>query len=177
MLYFSYGSNISETRLNKRIKNYRTLHQTELKGYEVKFIKRSKDGSGKATLVENSNSTVLGMLYDIDSTDFKILDKIEGVEHGYDKVVINGYLTYVASETYINTNLLPYDWYLYLILDGMISNKFPQDYIDKFNLMETIKDNDKIRAFEHYGQLQNFNMSINLGNYLGSRIQTYFIIR
>ena len=160
MLYFAYGSNISETRLRNRNIDFYKVGTHGLENYSLNFSKSSKDGSGKATLFENCGSTTIGILYDIPKNMVEKLDKIEGLGQGYNKIFIDNFFTYIADKNFIKDSLKPYDWYLFLILDGMISNKFPTDYIDKFSKVQTIFDKDRDRRLKHYFQLQNLELEV-----------------
>lgn len=173
MKYLAYGSNISETRLKKRISGYKRLQNIELPGYTINFSKQSKDGSGKATLVENKNESVFCVLYEIGNDDFKKLDIIEGLGYGYNKIIIDGFITYIADKNYIDLTKKPYDWYLYLIIDGMIENKFPENYVKNFFDIETLKDMNRERAFENYAKLKNFNMRLDLNVVYGIELQLF----
>lgn len=47
ILYFAYGSNMSSARLRARVPSCRPIGIAFLPGHELRFHKRSKDGSGK----------------------------------------------------------------------------------------------------------------------------------
>lgn len=160
MKYFAYGSNISEIRLKLRVKNFTKLGIKILNDYKIEFSKVSKDGSGKSTIVKSVGSSVCGVLYDINQEDIKTLDKIEGLNYGYDKFYIEDFFTYIANEKNKSQNLKPFDWYLFLILDGMISNNFSDYYLNNIAIIETQIDSNTERKIKHYNQLVNINFKL-----------------
>lgn len=148
MIVFSYGSNMSISRIKNRLKNIKKIGIGKVKGYTLTFYKESKDGSGKATIVKASNnSEVWGVLFEISDKDKKKLDKIEGLGKGYDIINLNVYdknnniinaFAYIAEEDYINENLKPFDWYFNYVINGAKENKLPEEYID---FLKFIKNN------------------------------------
>jgi len=147
-LYFAYGSNLNETRFNSRIKA-RFQSCASLPGYRLVFHKRSSDGSGKATIVPDGNSTVEGALFTYADKDHEILKRIEV---GYSvlpvPVVANGRkvdaLTFVADM--LDPTLLPYDWYLELIIAGGQKLGLPESYLSQLHAVKTMTDMDTERA-------------------------------
>ena len=132
-LYFAYGSNMSSERLYSRIASVKVVGRAFLKNMRVMFNKRSKDGSGKANLVESSGCEAWGVLYEIDIQDLYMLDRVEG---GYDRATAQVWKCdgkAVEAVMYVSTNLTDdpraYDWYKALVLSGARENKLPQYYI------------------------------------------------
>lgn len=133
ILYFAYGSNMSSECLRSRIASAELIGPAFLKDRRMLFDKRSKDGSGKANLVESPGTVTWGVLYEIDVQDLDTLDKAEG---GYERVTVrvwNPDGNVVEAVTYISTNLTDdlraYKWYKEFILSGARENNLPQDYI------------------------------------------------
>lgn len=133
VLYFAYGSNMLSEHLRSRITFLNVVGRASLKGKRMVFNKRSKDGSGKANLVESPGSVTWGVLYEINAQDLETLDRIEG---GYERVAVrvrklNG--SEVEAVTYISEDLTndsrPYEWYRNLLLSGAREHDLPQDYI------------------------------------------------
>lgn len=133
VLYFAYGSNMCSERLRSRITSLNIVGRASLKDRKVVFNKRSKDGSGKANLVESPGSVVWGVLYEINVQDLYTLDKIEG---GYERITVRVQKpdgSEVEAVTYVSEDLTndsrPYKWYKKLLLSGAREHNLPQDYI------------------------------------------------
>jgi len=153
--YFSYGSNMSLSRLGKRIKNPTPIGTYSLPMYDLRFHKVSKkDGSGKcdAYFTGSGADIVWGRLYEIDELSKSELDKYEGVGAGYEEKIVKVYgfdgdiveaITYVATN--INESLKPYTWYKTHVLHGARDAALPESYIQKVELIDSIFDSNKAR--------------------------------
>ncbi|MEW9614405.1 gamma-glutamylcyclotransferase family protein [Shinella sp. S4-D37] len=143
LTYFAYGSNMLEERLRQRSPSARATAVARLEGWTLSFHKRSKDGSGKASIApsEEQDATVYGVLYELDSSDLEALDRFEGYGSGYDRrsidvtIITTGEtvtaMTYLASEEAIDPSLSPYDWYLKLIIAGAKEHSLPESYVEE----------------------------------------------
>jgi len=156
--YLAYGSNLHPLRLQRRISSATLIGPVELPGYEMSFIKRSKDGSAKCTIPKTSSeSLVYAALYSIDRDQLSELDMYEGLGNGYDheavSLMVSGTayvaLTYVASETHIDQSLQPYHWYKGLVREGARYHGFPADYIERIQSEDSIEDPDVDRRREN----------------------------
>ena len=121
-LYFGYGSNMLTQRLRERCRGAEPDHSAVdgsavavADGYAVDLSKRSKDGSGKATLREVPGERSFGVLFKIPEDQKRRLDKIEGpgyARKGIDVQRDDGQM--VRAECYFGTDLCenrkPYDW-------------------------------------------------------------------
>lgn len=139
MNYFAYGSNINFNRMKRRVGDFLEPVIGKLNGYELKFNKKSKDGSGKANIVVNPEEVIEGRLFEL--TD-KQLIKLESYEKGYHRedVQINvedkeiSAITYVADANKIDNSLKPTEDYLDLIVCS--AHEEPQlsdEHIEKIN--------------------------------------------
>ena len=140
--YFAYGSNMLAERLLRRCASARFHALAVLAGHRVAFAKRGRDKSGKAMVLrvtENSSACVHGVVYELSRPDLLRLDELEGVGSGYQRIETfvavpaqpGRFLavdTYVAEPAYIDHTLVPFDWYLDLIIAGARRNELPQDY-------------------------------------------------
>lgn len=146
--YFAYGSNMLTERLQARCKSATMQCTAVADGYTLAFSKKSIDESGKATISCQSDKRhrVYGVVFDIDESDLRELDKIEGVGKGYDRidhfqVIIDEtdaaleVVTYIASSGHTDADLVPYDWYLGLVVTGARQHSLPSTYIA---LIETV---------------------------------------
>lgn len=138
MKYFAYGSNMLAERLQARIKSEHPILYA-LKRHRLRFHKRSSDCSGKCNVVctGQDSDVVHGVIFDVPEDQIRKLDRFEGVGCGYTKKVYrflteggeHDVLMYVADPDYIDDVLVPYEWYLDLVLAGAEQNKLPRDYI------------------------------------------------
>ena len=154
MKYFAYGSNMSLSRLRKRVSSARRINSYTLRAHALRFHKASKDGSGKcdAFQTEDPNDFILGTVFEINPGEKKYLDKAAGLGYGYNEkpVVVQDCtgneldaVTYYATE--IDESLKPYCWYKNHVLVGAEESSLPKWYIQKIYEFECIKDLDKGR--------------------------------
>ncbi|NVJ49746.1 MAG: gamma-glutamylcyclotransferase [Gammaproteobacteria bacterium] len=155
MYYFAYGSNMSIARLKARVKSAVSHGCYVLKKHDLKFHKRSKDGSSKcdAFFTSNQEDKVYGILFEIDPAHKPLLDKAEGLGFGYSekqvKVQSNDGARILAV-TYYATDLVddlePYTWYTEHCLIGAREGNVPQEYIEqKIASIQAVEDPDKQR--------------------------------
>jgi gamma-glutamylcyclotransferase (GGCT)/AIG2-like uncharacterized protein YtfP len=153
VLYFAYGSNMLAERLQSRCKSARVRGVARAQGFAVLFSKRSKDGSGKATLScsETDGACAYGVVYEIDETELAMLGQIEGVGSGYNRVadfdvqtepdgVTLTVTTYKADPHAVDVGLKPYDWYLDLVLAGARQHRLPVEYIEMLTATPSVID-------------------------------------
>ena len=151
--YFAYGSNMLAERLQARCPSAKPRWVASASNYALTFCKKSKDGSGKATLSScpTDRRPVFGIVFDLDEYELPKLDKAEGAGNGYDRVDdfqvrIEGCreplrtVTYIADPAVIDPNLKPYDWYLNLIVAGARQHKLPPQYIQAIEATPSIAD-------------------------------------
>ncbi len=153
--YFAYGSNMLLERLKERCESAEYISSAYVCGYELSFNKRSKDCSGKATIVENQYSTkkLYGALFQIDAKERSKLDKAEG--NGYtridDFVVVQSdnneieTTTYFAKSGATGRKLRPYSWYKQLILWGAVQSSLPAAYLANLVAIQADRDPDNER--------------------------------
>ena len=153
VLYFSFGSNMSEKRLLRRISASK-IGVALLSGHKLCFHKLSTaDGSAKCDIKETGqpDDFVLGVLYDIEENQKPILDIIEGLGYGYDiktvslKIDDRSFDAFTYYATSIDSSLMPYHWYKQHVLEGAIENEMPEEYIGSIKAVEAITDTDSAR--------------------------------
>jgi gamma-glutamylcyclotransferase (GGCT)/AIG2-like uncharacterized protein YtfP len=153
--YFAYGSNMLQKRLVERVPSALVRATGYIKGYQLRFNKRSKDGSGKCNLVkaEEEDARVYGVVYDFLLDEKLTLDKREGLGKGYnaeevrvitDDGEVTAY-TYVADESAVDDSLRPYSWYKEMVTEGARSHSVPPEYISKLKDIEADSDPDAER--------------------------------
>ncbi len=160
LINFAYGSNMLTVRLRGRCPSVMTLGAAKLNGYELRWHKKSKDGSGKCDIVPSASpeAYVFGVLYEIADAEKGALDKAEGLGHGYKEIEIQVLCdgkqmtakAYQATE--INHALTPYSWYRALVLAGAKEHHLPDDYIARLAAVSAQVDPD--------GERHNRNMDL-----------------
>lgn len=142
-LYFAYGSNMLSTRLAARIADTVSMGVAVLHHKCLVFNKPGIDRSAKANIVDSPHDKVWGVLYQITSASWPILDAFEG---GYNREtceVVSPKYGSLAATLYqwhgADCKLPPYDWYMDLILAGAQENNLPASYIDFLKSISTIK--------------------------------------
>ena len=126
-------------RLKARVSSAKNPSPFALRKYRLRFHKKSSDCSGKCNIVATAfdSDVVHGVLFDIDDAQISLLDKAEGVGHGYLRneisVSIDGIMTkvsvYIAEKDAIDDALIPYRWYYELVLSGAEQHSLPNDYV------------------------------------------------
>jgi hypothetical protein len=154
MLYFSYGSNMSIARLLDRVPSAKPIVTATLPGHELRFHKKSIDGSAKCDAFETGdpNHKVLGVVFEIDRAEKPILDGKEGLGFGYEEKQVSLIQTcgqeicaYTYYATDIVTGLKPYQWYKHHVLTGARENRLPEFYVERIRDIESIADQNQAR--------------------------------
>jgi hypothetical protein len=138
-LHFAYGSNMSTSRLEKRIGSVRAAGIGKLADHEIRFDKRSDDGSGKTDFVPAAGGEVWGVLFELTSSQLKTL---RGFETGYVEVALpiqigNAEKTasvFQATKTVIG--LRPTPKYLGYLISGAREHGLPANYVAMLEKIE-----------------------------------------
>jgi len=146
MRYAAYGSNLHPLRLRERVSSATPVICLVLPNWGLRFHKRSADGSAKCNIVP-ADQSVYFALFDIDAEEKQLLDRVEGLNYGYEEttIVFPGHgecFTYVASESHIDEGLLPYFWYKELVLVGLEYHQVPVEYLESIRAIEHKVDED-----------------------------------
>ena len=149
---FAYGSNLLSARLKERCPSARSRGVAWLPAHELRWHKRSMDGSGKCDVVAASiDHAVLGVVFEIDANEKPALDQAEGLGHGYNQkdatVILNGDAVTVSIyfATTTNPSLKPYTWYKALVVAGAKEQGLPPAYIASLEAVEASEDFDRAR--------------------------------
>ena len=154
MKYLAYGSNLHLLRLVDRVPNVCFIGITKLERCRLVFHKQSIDGSSKCTLTFGDDSACAwGAIYEIPEIEVQLLDKVEGLNNGYDKhhmsVNVAGedviVFTYLASKSHLVYDLKHYHWYKAFVLAGAHQRQFPKDYLEYIDGVDSQYDNDLTR--------------------------------
>jgi cation transport regulator ChaC/SOS response regulatory protein OraA/RecX len=145
VLHFAYGSNMSTPRLEKRVGTVRKRGIAKLDGFEIRFDKKSDDGSGKTNIAKMMDGgTVWGVLFELTPEQMATL---ASREKGYAtrddlKVIRDG--VPVAATTFVakkqTEGLKPTRTYLDYLIAGAREHQLPPEYIAKLQAVEvTVK--------------------------------------
>lgn len=133
VMYFAYGSNMCTRRLKGRIPSAKPLGRAKLPNKRLVCNKRSKDGSGKANLLDSTGDIVWGVLYELELAD---LEKLDRIERGYKRIVlkvITDQEDQIEAYVYVSSDLMdnarPYNWYKQLMIEGACEHQLPGSYI------------------------------------------------
>jgi len=147
---FSYGSNMSLQRLRKRVPSAVQLSIGYVEGYSLKCFKKSKDGSGKASIIPTNNKEdkVWGVIFMLEEKDKPNLDKAEGLGYGYNEIKVDVVSfdattqcqVYIADNDYLNETLVPYNWYKSYIVNGAKQYNLPSEYIETLESIKSVQD-------------------------------------
>ena len=149
MKYFAYGSNMSLVRLQQRVPSAQKIGVVTLKNHQLRFNMSGTDGSGKCDSFETNNSedSVIGVLFEINRNEKPILDRAENLGYGYNEKLVSVQndlgeifeaLIYCAIK--IDASLKPYSWYLNHVLIGAKETKLPTDYLVIIESVECTED-------------------------------------
>jgi hypothetical protein len=153
MLYFGYGSNMLTARLRARVPSATPRWAGRLDGHALHFHKRSRDGSGKCNIVRAENRAVHGVVFDVDAREVDALDEAEQRGRGYERCDVRVHgpsasveaFAYVAQPAYVDDALLPYEWYLALVLAGAREHGLPADYVAGLDAVRSYPDPNEAR--------------------------------
>jgi hypothetical protein len=157
--YFAYGSNLNERRFKNRISTAKFKSRATLHGYRLVFEKLSKkDGSGKATIVQGTEQSVVeGAIFTYADTEHDALKTFEG---GYSEspVTVTTGAGQETVETFIakqrTPNLKPFDWYVQHIVVGGRKLGLPEEYLTALATVPTLRDTDPERVAEEQAFLK-----------------------
>lgn len=174
LYYFAYGSNLHPIRLQERVPSAVVIGVVKAEGRKLIFSKRSKDLSGKCSFYDsgNPNDAVYGVLYEFDTADKEKLDRAEGKGYGYNEQLVSFELngkaynsfTYIADHEYLDSSLVPYEWYKQFVVEGAKCHSMPDEYIAWLESVPSIPDPNSIRNEENMVRLnamKEFNKSVN----------------
>lgn len=167
--YLAYGSNLHPLRIIERVSSSRLVGIARLERYDVTFVKRSVDGSAKCNLLftDDVDDVAYAAIYQISESQKHLLDKAEGLGHGYEETTFEmnvndaalSCFAYIAASSHLDPALVPYDWYKALVIEGARYHRFPKAYIDRLDRTECLPDPDAERS------LRNADLLIQIRNY------------
>lgn len=163
MRYFAFGSNMWSARLRARIGEFPAGVAGEVTGHQLRFHKRSGDGSTKcdAYHTENPGDVLHGVAYHISAAQQVLLDGFEG--KGYSRIEapvnVNGdcivaYM-YIANPDYVEPGLAPYNWYKQLVMAGAEEFALPEQYVRAISKVPSVTDPNNDRHLRNMAVLSN----------------------
>jgi gamma-glutamylcyclotransferase len=154
MLYFAYGSNLWQPRLESRVGEVTALSLARLENHELRWHKVSNDRSGKCDVVPSDDGEVLGVVYEVLDDKVMLLDRAEGAGRGYVRTSMSvvasastiGVMSYRAASSHIDPDMVPYDWYRDIVVAGARMHGLPREYIDRLASTAAKPDSDVVRS-------------------------------
>jgi len=156
---FAYGSNMLSSRIKARCPSARVVAKAALHGYDLRWHKRSQDGSGKCDVVasDQPGSIVYGVLCEVSNVDKDALDQAEGLEKGYAEKLVTVFVDgasraaslYYATD--VDASLRPYVWYKELVVAGAREHNLPRPYIERLQATDAQEDPDRERGEKNLG--------------------------
>ena len=147
MRYFAYGSNMNPERMRKRGINFSKREHAILEGWRLAFNKIASRNlkEGFANIVKYERCFVEGILYTIQESDIKKLDRYEGYPNHYERIKVRVRLnrgeeveatTYVAKFDKVREGLKPSKEYLKHLLKGC--DLLSEEYCERLRRWETL---------------------------------------
>ena len=145
--YFAYGSNMNVNRARERKLRFINVSSAWLHGFNLKFNKRSRNQpvSGRANVVQRSDSLVYGVLYQLISpSEIVSMDPYEHAPIDYRRMIVEvksadstvSSWTYVANPAVLDNSLLPTRSYLDHLIAGR--DYLPKTYVSKLDRMACV---------------------------------------
>ena len=140
--YFTYSSNMNSARLAGRGIKFISKEVGYIDNYQLKFNKKSVDGTSKANIVPAKEEKVYGVLYKLPADQLTKLDNIEGVTSGHyvrqplsvcslnDEVFMAQ--VYIANAKYLvdENDIRPSNNHISTLISAAIEHKINTEYID-----------------------------------------------
>lgn len=109
-----------------------------IENYELAFNKKVRGGTATASIRPAPGQVVEGVLYKINESAFRNLDRAEGAPEHYRRIevkVLDGEAQAIAAQAFIATKvekgLHPAPHYLKTILDGAAEHGMSTEYMEK----------------------------------------------
>ncbi len=140
--FFAYGSAMNSTRLAGRGVKFYSIEPAYIEKYQLKFNKRSVDGTAKANIVPATDSKVYGLLYKLPKSELHKLDNIEGLTSGhYYRTTLqvttpSGEVfmaeVYMANAKYLvdDEKAFPSEQHISTVFNAAVKHKLDPDYIN-----------------------------------------------
>lgn len=135
--YFAYASNMNRAQMQSRAGAIHEEKLGRLENYELAFNKKVRGGTAGANIRPAPGKFVDGVLYKINESAFRNLDRAEGAPVHYRRIqvtVTDREGKAISAEAFIaakvEKGLRPASHYLKTILDGATEHQLSPEYID-----------------------------------------------
>ena len=152
--YLAYGSNMCRARLEARVGPCVAGGPAWLSGYDLRFHKRGRDGSGKcdAFATGDAADVVHGVLFGMNPGQCEALHGFEGPDYAVATVTVmhadgeRRAFLYLARASAIDASLAPFDWYHAFVIEGARRESLPESYVARLAAVSAMADPDAVRA-------------------------------
>jgi gamma-glutamylcyclotransferase len=135
--HFAFASNMNRAQMQSRAGEILEERPGRLENYELVFNKKVRGGTASANIRPAQGKLVLGVLYKINESAFRNLDRFEGAPQHYRRIevqVLDGHDQTLPAQAYFATKvekgLHPAPHYLKTILDGAAEHHLPAQYLE-----------------------------------------------
>ncbi len=161
MLYFAYGSNVWQRRIEERLGTCRRVGTAWMDEHLLRFHKDGCDGSGKCNIEPTGGAEhrIYGVVFEISEQQKRRLDLFEGPDYSTYEILAQSdvgqleALAYRALARAINPAAAPFTWYKALVLKGALEAGFPEHYVERIRAVEAVPDPDGRRHELHFALL------------------------
>jgi hypothetical protein len=159
-LYFAYGSNMPTARIRARCPSAKAVGIAELPGHELRWHKRSTDGSGKCDVITSDavEARVFGVIYEIAQSERAKLDLAEGNDYEAVQTVVHSGAQLLTVTLYrakaADPTLRPYSWYHALVVAGAKEHGLPAPYIAGLESVPADEDSDRARHDQYMALIE-----------------------
>ena len=147
--YFAYASNMAPNVITRLCPRHNYLGVAHLADHRLAFTRRSmKTGTGVADIVQAAGETVWGALYRIDDNELTAIDRKEGHDWAYTRVMLpvrlgggpeRAAVTYTVRSKE-PTQVPPSREYLDLVIAAARERRLPGPYIEQIEAIR-VADN------------------------------------
>lgn len=135
--YFAYASNLNRAQMTSRAGQIHEERPGRLENYELAFNKKVRGGTAGANIRPAAGKAVEGILYKINESAFRNLDRFEGAPVHYRRIQVDvkgADGKTIPAQAFIATKvekgLRPAAYYLKTILDGATEHNLPKEYVE-----------------------------------------------
>jgi gamma-glutamylcyclotransferase (GGCT)/AIG2-like uncharacterized protein YtfP len=135
--HFAYASNMNRAQMKSRAGEILEERRGRLENYELVFNKKVRGGTATANIRPAPGRVIEGVLYKINESALRNLDRFEGAPEHYRRIEVNvldGNGQKIAAQAFLATKvekgLRPAAHYLKTILEGAAEHNLPADYIE-----------------------------------------------
>lgn len=138
-LYFAYGSNMSQSRLEERVGKVTKVGTRTINGWKLTFNAGNERAFVNMEVSININDFVEGVVYELTPRQLRRLDTFEGAPYLYQRVVftegLKDLFAYVSLNPRYRTKMRPDREYLQHIIKGCQENKLNKTFKNILSLI------------------------------------------